>query len=56
MRHEPDDWWSLKVADWNAVEPLLAAVRAAGCTIDDLEIGKPDLEEVFVRVMQDQVV
>jgi hypothetical protein len=23
-----------------------------GCRIDDLEIGKPDLEEVFVRVMQ----
>jgi hypothetical protein len=31
---------------------MLAKIRAAGCRIDDLEIGKPDLEEVFVRVMQ----
>jgi ABC-2 type transport system ATP-binding protein len=36
------------------VEPLLARIRAAGCRIDDLEIGKPDLEEVFIRVMQGQ--
>ena len=35
-------------------EPLLAKIRAAGCRIDDLEIGKPDLEEVFIRVMQGQ--
>jgi ABC-2 type transport system ATP-binding protein len=33
---------------------LLAQIRAAGCRIDDLEIGKPDLEEVFIRVMQGQ--
>ena len=36
------------------VEPLLANIRAAGCGIADLEIGEPDLEEVFVRVMQGQ--
>lgn len=33
------------------IEPLLAGLREAGCRIDDIEIGKPDLEEVFVRVM-----
>jgi len=33
------------------IEPVLASLREAGCRIDDIEIGKPDLEEVFVRVM-----
>jgi hypothetical protein len=37
---------------YGEVEPLLANIRAAGCVIEDLEIGKPDLEEVFIRVMQ----
>ncbi|MCM2305926.1 MAG: ABC transporter ATP-binding protein [Sulfuritalea sp.] len=47
-------WWSLPFDAFDQVEPMLARIRAAGCRIDDLEIGKPDLEEVFVRVMQGQ--
>ncbi len=47
-------WWSLPFDRFDEVEPLLAKIRAVGCVIDDLEIGKPDLEEVFVRVMQGQ--
>jgi len=34
------------------VEALLAALRQAGCQPQDLEIGRPDLEDVFVDVMQ----
>ena len=33
------------------IEPVLACLREAGCRIEDIEVGKPDLEEVFVRVM-----
>jgi ABC-2 type transport system ATP-binding protein len=33
------------------LEPVLGSLREAGCRLDDIEIGKPDLEEVFVRVM-----
>ncbi len=33
------------------LESVLATLREAGCRIDDIEISKPDLEEVFVRVM-----
>jgi ABC-2 type transport system ATP-binding protein len=33
------------------VEPVLGSLREAGCRIEDIEVGKPDLEEVFVRVM-----
>ena len=51
---ENGGWWSLPFDGFDEVEPLLARIRASGCRIDDLEIGKPDLEEVFVRVMQGQ--
>jgi ABC-2 type transport system ATP-binding protein len=47
-------WWSLPFDAFDQVEPMLAQIRAAGCRIVDLEIGKPDLEGVFVRVMQGQ--
>jgi ABC-2 type transport system ATP-binding protein len=33
------------------IEDILHGLRGSGCRIDDIEIGKPDLEEVFVRVM-----
>ncbi len=53
-QEQPDDWWSFAFGHFDEIEPLLARIRAAGCVIDDLEIGKPDLEDVFVRVMQGQ--
>jgi ABC-2 type transport system ATP-binding protein len=49
---ESGGWWSLPFDNYDEVESLLARIREAGCGIEDLEIGKPDLEEVFVRVMQ----
>ncbi|MCC6250142.1 MAG: ABC transporter ATP-binding protein, partial [Rubrivivax sp.] len=30
----------------------LAALRAAGVRVEDLEIGRADLEDVFVEIMQ----
>ena len=33
------------------VEQMLAAVREAGCVVDDIEIRKADLEDVFLEVM-----
>jgi ABC-2 type transport system ATP-binding protein len=33
------------------VEALLARLCAAGVRVEDLEIGKPDLEDVFVEIM-----
>ena len=49
---ESGGWWSLPFDSFDEIESILARVRGAGCRIADLEIGKPDLEEVFVRVMQ----
>ena len=47
-------WWTFAFTHFDEIEPLLASIRNAGCMIDELEIGKPDLEDVFVRVMQEQ--
>ncbi len=45
--------WSMRIAGFDEIEPLLAAVRAAGGRIDDLQLTQTDLEDVFVSVMQD---
>ncbi len=49
---EKDGLWSIVFDRYEEIETLLAQLRNAGCTIDELEIGKPDLEDVFVSVMQ----
>ena len=41
----------LKAHDASEVESLLAALRAAGVRIEDLEIGRADLEDVFLEIM-----
>ena len=43
----------LPVADWSEVEPILAALRIAGCTILEMEVGPADLEQVFLRIMRE---
>jgi ABC-2 type transport system ATP-binding protein len=42
----------LKAHDAAEVETLLAALRAAGIKAEDLEIGRADLEDVFLEIMQ----
>jgi ABC-2 type transport system ATP-binding protein len=42
---------TLRLHDYNDVEPMLAALRAAGCTLAHVEIVEPDLEDVFVQMM-----
>ena len=44
-------YWSLPLDRFDDLEPVLAKVRLAGCIIEDMEIAKPDLEDVFVKVM-----
>jgi ABC-2 type transport system ATP-binding protein len=42
----------LKAHDAAEVETLLAALRAASVKVEDLEIGRADLEDVFLEIMQ----
>ena len=40
------------LADAAEVEQLLARLRAANVRVEDLEIGRADLEDVFIEIMQ----
>ena len=42
----------LKAHDASEVETLLARLRAAAVPVEDLEIGRADLEDVFLEIMQ----
>ncbi len=42
----------LKAHDAREVESLLATLHANGCEPEDLEIGRADLEDVFLEIMQ----
>ena len=44
----------LPARDAAEVEVLLARLREAGCAIEDLELGRADLEDVFLAIMQGQ--
>ncbi len=42
----------VKAHDAAEVESLLATLRASGVKVEDLEIGRADLEDVFLEIMQ----
>ncbi len=42
----------IKARDAAAVEDTLAQLRQAGVKVEDLEIGRADLEDVFLEIMQ----
>jgi ABC-2 type transport system ATP-binding protein len=42
----------VKAHDAQEVEQVLATLRSAGCQPEDLEIGRADLEDVFLEIMQ----
>jgi len=42
----------LTARDAAEVEQSLSALREAGCAIEDLEIGRADLEDIFLAIMQ----
>jgi ABC-2 type transport system ATP-binding protein len=43
--------YALRITDYAQVEPALAALRASGVVIDDLQLQHADLEEVFIQIM-----
>ncbi|GHD61776.1 ABC transporter ATP-binding protein [Jeongeupia chitinilytica] len=44
----------LKLADVGALETILAALKAESVGVRDIEIAKPDLEDIFVEMMNRQ--
>jgi ABC-2 type transport system ATP-binding protein len=51
---QKDGVWSLPIDHFSEIETVLGQLREAGCAVEEMEVGKPDLEDVFVRVMQGQ--
>jgi ABC-2 type transport system ATP-binding protein len=41
----------LRLASYDDVERILAQCRNAGCKLEEVEVRKADLEDVFVQVM-----
>ncbi|MEB2318976.1 MAG: ABC transporter ATP-binding protein [Pseudomonadota bacterium] len=44
---------ALRVDRYDAVEPMLGALREAGCRIEEMELLHADLEEVFISIMRE---
>lgn len=44
----------LRIDRYEALEPVLASLREGGCRIEEMELEHTDLEDVFVRVMQQE--
>jgi len=49
-----DSIYSIAFDHFTEIEPMLADLRNGGCGLEELEIGQPDLEDVFVRVMHER--
>lgn len=43
--------YTLKLADYSALEHVLGTLRASGAHVDELQLIQPDLEDVFVQIM-----
>jgi ABC-2 type transport system ATP-binding protein len=42
---------TFRLDGYGDVEPALAALRASGCPVSEMELVQPDLEDVFVQIM-----
>ncbi len=47
-----EEGYRLALTDYAAVERVIAELRASGVEILELEVMKPDLEEIFVQIMR----
>ena len=54
MVSEDKGSYRFQLQDYSALEPLLAEIRQSGAKIQDLELSQPDLEDVFVAIMNDK--
>lgn len=51
---EEDGTYTLHFRDYSELEDLLCRLRHAGVVVRDLELSRPDLEEIFLRLMQNR--
>ncbi len=51
---ENDSRIRLSLGDYSEIGPIVAAIQATGASIQDMEIARTDLEDVFVRLMREE--
>jgi len=44
--------YTLRVTDYNDVEPILSQLRQSGAVIEDMQLQQADLEDVFIQIME----
>jgi len=54
LARESEAGFLLALQDYGEVEHVMAALRAAGAKVQEMEVMQPDLEEVFVKIMNKQ--
>ncbi|MBI4189890.1 MAG: ABC transporter ATP-binding protein, partial [Betaproteobacteria bacterium] len=51
---ETEAGYRLALRNYDEVEHVMAALRAAGASVREMEVMQPDLEEVFVKIMRSE--
>ena len=46
-----DGVWTITLADFTELEGIMAALREAKCVIEDMQLAKTDLEDIFINMM-----
>ena len=46
--------FTMRVNDYQEVEPILAALRTGGAVIEDMHLQQADLEDVFIQIMGEE--
>ncbi len=52
VRIREGEQYELELGDYRDIEDILRGLREAGAAVEDMELGKPDLEQAFVHVME----
>ena len=57
LNHPPEDnKYSLRINDYSEVEKILARLRESGATIDEMQLQQADLEDIFLQIMDENIV
>ena len=54
LKHETESGFQLALKDYAEVEQVMATLRVAGAKVLEMEVVQPDLEEVFVKIMNQE--
>jgi ABC-2 type transport system ATP-binding protein len=52
VEHREDGAYRLALKDYVDVEGVMAQLRTAQVRVQEMEVLRPDLEEIFVQIMQ----